>query len=77
MDLDSAERPGGVWVRAERLEPALWVVSLFWGALLLAMAALTPVSWLALLVWSPISLAAGLSLCLLLRRIVARRRSRA
>ena len=43
------------------------------GALVLAMAVLTPVSWLALLILSPISLAAGLSLSLLLRRIVARR----
>jgi len=73
MDLESAERPGSAWVRAERLEAALWVVSLFWGALVLAMAVLTPVSWLALLILSPISLAAGLSLSLLLRRTVARR----
>ncbi len=77
MSVESAERPGSAWARAKRLEAALWVVALFWSALVVAMAVLTPVSGLALLIFSPLSLAAGFSFCLLLRRIFARRRGRA
>jgi hypothetical protein len=77
MSVESAERPESTWARAERLEAALWVVALFWSALVLAMAALTPVSRLAILILAPISLAAGLSVCLLLRKIFARPRGRA
>lgn len=74
MNLESAERPGGVWARAERLELALWVLSLFWSALVVAMAVLTPVSSFGLLVFAPLAVAAGFSLCLRLHAAFARHR---
>lgn len=75
MGVESIERPGSVWARAERLELALWVVGLFWSALVVAMAVLTPVSSFALLVVAPIAAAAGFSLCLRLHAAFLRRRS--
>lgn len=72
MGVESAERPGNVWARAEGLEAALWVLGLFWAALVLAMAVLTPVSSLGLLVLSPVAAAAGLSLCLRLHGALVR-----
>jgi hypothetical protein len=75
MGVESAERPEGAWARAEMLEPALWVLGLFWGALVLAMAVLTPVTLLAPLALSPLAAAAGLSVCLRLHRALARPRA--
>ena len=76
MDLESAERPESAWDRAERLEAALWVVGLFWGALVLAMAGLTQVSGVVLLIILPIAAVAGFSLCVRLHGALVRRRRR-
>jgi hypothetical protein len=74
MRVESGARGESAWARAARLEAALWVVSLFWAALVLAMAGLTQVSGLALLVVSPVAVAGGLSLGLRLREACVRHR---
>jgi hypothetical protein len=64
MGVKSGARGEAAWARAARLEAALWVVALFWGAVVVAMAVLTPVRSFALLVLAPVTAAAGFSLCL-------------
>jgi hypothetical protein len=74
MGVESAARRESAWARAARLEAALWVVSLFWGAVVVAMAVLTPVKSFALLVLAPVTAAAAFSLCVRAHDAFARHR---
>jgi hypothetical protein len=64
MGVESGARRESTWARAARLEAALWVVGLFWSAVVVAMAVLTPVRSFTLLVLAPVTAAAAFSLCL-------------